>query len=140
MRQVVSTPERPLQLVVVGGGQLVRIHVGGRHAIVDAGPYRHHNLAAKRAAAEDVALRSPDEQGDADMAPVIGDEFERVGFQCAFAGRFHYDLRRASVGKYSQAVIVTRLKPDLVEQGIGLVGIMGDPGFREFRPVERALR
>ena len=63
---------------------------------------------AMRAAAEDVALRRADEQRDADLAPVIGDEFEHVGLQRAFAGRLDDDLRRASVGQQPHAVVVTR--------------------------------
>ena len=84
------------------------------------------------AAAEDVALRGADEQRDADLAPVVGDQLEHVGLERALAGRLDDDLGAPAVGQEADAVVVALREADLVEQRVGLVGIVRDPGLLVF--------
>ena len=66
------------------------------------------------------------------FAPVVGDQFEHVGLERALAGRLDDDLRRAAVGQQADAVVVALVEADLVEQRVGLGGIVLDPGLGIF--------
>ena len=134
---VVHAPLRPLQLRFSGRRKLARIHVGGRYAVVDAGPGSHHRLAADHPAAEDVALGSAGEEFYPDLPPVIGDQLENIAFERAFARGLDDDFRRPAVGKQAKAILIAFGEAHFIEEGIGAHRVVGDPGFGIFLAVER---
>ncbi|MCY1242518.1 hypothetical protein D9M72_554830 [compost metagenome] len=115
MGQVVEPPDRPLQLVVGRRRQLPRVHARGRNAVVEPEPHRHDDLAADSTAAERVALRGADEKRYPDLLPVVGDELQHVRLECAFAGRFHDDLRGPAIGQDANAVTIALRQARFVE-------------------------
>ena len=120
MRQVMHSPERPLQLIVHCRRQLSRVHVGSCNAIIHSVPDRHHDAPAHGAAAENVALRCADKQRNADLAPVIGDQLKHIRIHGAFARCFDGDLGRPPVREQASAVLIAILQSGLVKQRIGL--------------------
>src|SRR6185436_52689 len=76
---------RPLQVLLARRCKHVRAHVGGRNAVLETGPDRHHRLAGENPVAERLALRRLAEELDADLAPRLADELEDVGLLGALA-------------------------------------------------------
>ena len=85
-------------------------------------------------------MRGTDEQRDTDLAPVIRDQFQHVGFLHAFAGGLDDDLGWTPVRQHADAVVVDCVQTDLIEQGLRLLWIVLYPGLCIFGPVERTFR
>ena len=136
---VILAPFRPLQLLLAGGGEFGRAHIGRREPVFPARPDRHERLAGEDAVAQQLALERLGVQRYPQLQPAVADEFEYIRLFRALAGGLDDQLRRTAVGQQAQPVIAPS-EPCLVQQGIGRIGIVGRPALPDLFVVERASR